>query len=167
MKRKISNNLGVSLIEVIAAIMIIAIGMVGVLSLVIQNVQAQYIDKNVLIASGLAQEGLELVRNLRDKNWLVTPARAWDYNLSARNYKVDYSAGLAAVNNITEARLYLDSNGFYTTVVTATPTNFYRLIEIINNSDYLDVKCLIRWAAGDKNHDYTVETYLYNWRQLD
>ncbi|NCQ16134.1 hypothetical protein GW814_00575, partial [Candidatus Falkowbacteria bacterium] len=69
MKIKIFNNQGISILEVIVAILIITIGMIGVMSLVIQNVEAQYINKNILIASGLAQEGLELARNTRDLNW--------------------------------------------------------------------------------------------------
>lgn len=165
----IKNNLGISLLEVIAAILIITIGLVGVLSLVIQNIQAQYINKNVFIASGLAQEGLELVRNIRDLNWL-TPGETWNQDIVGDGtYTIDYgdrSSINTAVNNLndTGARLYIDGNGFYTHQTSATATNFYRLITVIDNTDYLDVKCAIRWQDGRQNHDFTAETYLYNWR---
>ena len=165
----IKNNLGISILEVVVAMMIITMGMVGVLSLVIQNVEAQYINKNILMASGLAQEGLELVRNVRDLNWL-TPGNVWNQNiLGDGTYTMDYG-GLAsirtAVNSIDEAgaRLYIDGNGLYTHTVTATPTNFYRLITVVDQGTYLDVKCAIRWKDGTQNHNYTGETYLYNWR---
>ena len=166
----IKNNLGISILEVVVAILIITMGMVGVLSLVIQNVEAQYINKNILMASGLAQEGLELVRNIRDLNWL-TPGNAWNQNIVGDGtYIIDYG-GLdsinIAVNSIDEAgaRLYIDSNGFYTYVSSGnTPTNFYRLITVVDQGNYLDVKCAIRWKDGVQNHDYTAETYLYDWR---
>lgn len=165
----ISNNLGISILEVVVAIMVITMGMIGVLSLVIQNVQAQYINKNVLIASGLAQEGLELVRNIRDLNWL-TPGNVWNQNIVGDNtYTMDYG-GLAsikmAINSIDEAgaRLYVDSNGLYTHTVTAAATNFYRLITVVDQGNYLDIKCTIRWKDGTQNHNYAAETYLYNWR---
>ena len=58
----LKNSTGFSLLEVVVAILIITIGMIGVTSLVIQNIQTQYINKNILIASGLAQEGLEQLR---------------------------------------------------------------------------------------------------------
>lgn len=161
--------------EVVIAIMIITMGMVGVLSLVIQNVKAQYINKNVLMATGLAQEGLELVRNIRDLNWL-TIGNAWKDNIVGDGtYTIDYGGAInyrsldsikMAINSIDEAgaSLYVDSNGFYTHTVTATATNFYRLITVIDNGDYLDVKCAIRWKDGTQDHNYTAETYLYDWR---
>lgn len=149
--------------------MIIAMGMVGVLSLVIQNVEAQYINKNVLMASGLAEEGVELVRNIRDLNWL-TAGKAWNQNIVGDGtYTLDYG-GLAsintAINSINEAgaRLYIDGNGFYTHTATAIATNFYRLITAVDMGDYLDIKCTIRWTDGSQNHDYTAENFLYNWR---
>jgi type II secretory pathway pseudopilin PulG len=166
----VKDNSGISILEVVVAMMIITMGMVGVLSLVIQNVEAQYINKNVLIASGLAQEGLELVRNIRDLNWL-TPGNVWNQNIVGDGtYTMDYGGLVSikmAVNFIDEAgaRLYVDSNGFYMHVSSGnTPTNFYRLITVVNNTDYLDVKCTIRWKDGTQNHNYTAETYLYNWR---
>lgn len=170
MKTKIiKNNLGISILEVMAATLIITMGMIGVLSLVIQNIQAQYINKNILIASGLAQEGLELVRNARDLNWL-TPGNSWSQGLVGDGtYAIDYggrSSINTAVNSLNDAgaRLYVNGNGFYAHTVTAAATNFYRLITVVNNTDYLDVKCAIRWKDGAQNHDYTAETYLYNWR---
>ena len=163
------NNLGISILEVIVAMMIIALGLVGVLSLVIQNVKAQYINKNVLIASGLAGEGLELVRNVRDLNWLTVGNWKKDI-VGDGDYIIDYG-GRASINKAVDslneagARLYTDSNGFYTHLSAGNaPTNFYRLITVIDNTDYLDIKCVIRWQEGTQNHDYTVETYLYNWR---
>jgi Tfp pilus assembly protein PilV len=163
------NSLGISIIEVIVAISIVTIGMIGVSSLVIQNIQAQYINKNILIASGLAQEGLELVRNVRDENWLIS-GNSWSQDLTGDGtYAIDYrgrsSIDMAANNlNSAAARLYLDSNGLYSHQSSGTATNFYRLITVVDQTNYLDIKCAIRWKEGSANHDYTAETYLYNWR---
>lgn len=164
------NERGISILEVIAAIMIITLGLVGILSLAAQSVKAQYIDKNVLTASGLAGEAVELVRNIRDLNWL-TPGNSWSQNIVGDgSYTIDYG-GLSSINtavnflNDAGARLYTDSNGFYTHVSAGnTPTNFYRLVSVIDHTDYLDIKCVIRWQDGSQYHDYTVETYLYDWR---
>jgi type II secretory pathway pseudopilin PulG len=167
--KNLANNLGISILEVVVSIMIIAMGMVGVLSLVIQNVEAQYINKNVLMASGLAQEGLELVRNIRDLNWL-TVGNTWNQNMvNDGTYTIDYGGRSSInllVNSLDEAgaRLYVNSNGLYTHTVTATATNFYRLITVVDYTNYLDVKCAIRWTEGSQKHDYTAETYLYDWR---
>lgn len=164
----IRNNIGISILEVVVAIMIIAMGLVGVLSLVIQNIKAQYINKNVLIASGLAGEGLELVRNVRDLNWLTVGN--WKKDLVGDGtYAIDYG-GRASINKAVDlideagARLYVDGNGFYAHTATAAATNFYRLITAVDQGNYLDIKCSVRWKEGTQNHDYTAETYLYDWR---
>ncbi|OIO52874.1 MAG: hypothetical protein AUJ11_00155 [Parcubacteria group bacterium CG1_02_44_65] len=170
MKIKIFNNQGISILEVIVAILIITIGMIGVMSLVIQNVEAQYINKNILIASGLAQEGLELARNTRDLNWL-TAGNAWNQDIVGDGtYAIDYrgrSSINLSVNTINDAgaRLYVNSSNLYThSSVGGTATNFYRLISVADHTSYLDVSCTIRWKEGSQNHDYTAETYLYDWR---
>ena len=129
------------------------------------------INKNVLIASGLAQEGLELVRNTRDLNWQTTD-NTWNQDIVADGtYIIDYrgrSSINPAVNAVTDAgaRLYVNSDGFYThDAAGATATNFYRLITVDNShAEYLDVKSSIRWTEGTQNHDYTAETYLYDWK---
>lgn len=163
------NKLGISIEEVVVSITVIVVGMIGVLSLVTQNIEVQYINKNVLMASGLAQEGLELVRNIRDLNWL-TSGKSWKQDiLGDGTYTIDYE-GLNSinmtVNSLDEsgARLYIDNYGFYTHAATATSTSFYRLVTVEDKTDYLDVKCTIRWKDGTQNHNYTAETYLYDWR---
>jgi len=171
--KKISNNAGISLIEIVVAITIITVGMIGVISLVVQNARAQYINKNVLIASGLAGEGLELVRNARDLNWL-TPGNNWKTGAASGSgsdivqdgdYRIDYNRDIIDVDDINAARLYINGAGFYThTADGNTETNFYRLIEVVDNVDYLDIKCTISWIDGSQKHYYEAETYLYDWR---
>ncbi|OHA66878.1 MAG: hypothetical protein A3C04_02450 [Candidatus Wildermuthbacteria bacterium RIFCSPHIGHO2_02_FULL_45_25] len=61
---------GFTLIEVIVAVGIITVGVVGVLSLVNQSLSLSTDLRNRIVATYLAQEGVELVRNMRDYNWL-------------------------------------------------------------------------------------------------
>jgi len=170
--RKHINKQGFSILELMMAILVIALGLVSVLNLVTQNIQAQYINKNVLIASQLTQECFELVRNVRDENKLILGYN-WDKDIvNDGSYIIDYtgrSSINSAINNISEsgAKLYLDSNGFYTHTVTASSTVFSRLVTIRNNpgyTNYLDVECKVRWQERGQSHDYLAETYLYNWR---
>ena len=68
-KNKIKAAYGFTLLEVTAVTAILTIALLGISSLVIQNLQAHNYNHNFLIASMLSQEGLELVRNIRDDNW--------------------------------------------------------------------------------------------------
>lgn len=163
---------GFSLIELMVCVLIISIGLIGVLSLVMQNIQAQSINKNALIASQLAQEGIELVRNVRDSNWLITD-NDWDEDIvSDGSYAIDYR-GRDYIINTSESvgeKLYINTNGYYThDSVGNSSTIFSRLIsvnkvEITSTSTYLDIKSTVQWKERGSDHNYVAEVYLYDWK---
>jgi Tfp pilus assembly protein PilV len=72
----IKNNQGQGFMEVIVAIAVMLIGIVAVLILTSFNLTAANYGEKRLIASNLAREALEAVRNMRDSNWLA--GAAWD-----------------------------------------------------------------------------------------
>ena len=170
--KKVYHQFGSSIMELMVSLFVIAMGLVSVLSLITQNLQAQYINKNVLIASQLTQECFELVRNVRDQNKLLY-GYSWDQDIvNDGTYTIDYTgrSGInSSVNDISDsgAKLYFDNNGFYSHTVTASSTVFSRLVTIRNYpayTDFLDVECKVRWQERGRNHDYLAETYLYDWR---
>jgi Tfp pilus assembly protein PilV len=57
---------GFSLVEILVAITFLGIGLIGVLAFFNSNLTDQTETKNEMIAANLAQEGVELVRNLVD-----------------------------------------------------------------------------------------------------
>ena len=163
--------------EAIMAISVITIGLLGVSSLVIQNTKVRGVNRNQLIASMLAQEGLELTRNLRDKNWLnriADPSLDWDDWITdgsvPNTFTVDYESDTTvahqpdhSVSSINDngTRLYVNGNGFYThNSAGGTLTKFRRLISAVDNGDHLLVSATVSWASGT----YVAETYLYDWR---
>ena len=69
-KRRLESN-GFSLIEVIIAIGIITVGIVSVINLLSFNLKNEIKNKNKMIAIYLAQEGIEVIRQIRDNNFFV------------------------------------------------------------------------------------------------
>ena len=67
------------ILEVIIAIYITIIGILSIINLVISNIQVEKFNHNMLIATNLAKEGIEIVRNTRDTNW--ARVQDWDTNL--------------------------------------------------------------------------------------
>jgi prepilin-type N-terminal cleavage/methylation domain-containing protein len=57
---------GFTLIEIMIAMFILGVGLIGALSFFSSSVKSNSDTKTELIAAGLAQEGVELVRNLAD-----------------------------------------------------------------------------------------------------
>jgi prepilin-type N-terminal cleavage/methylation domain-containing protein len=173
---KYFNNNGFSIIEIIAALAVIAIGFIGVMSLAVQNSRVEYTNKNTLIAAHLAQEGLELARNKRDDNFL-NPGTEWfdgfaiadDYATSTIYFDETGSIAidldsLQDINN-DEAKLYLNGEGFYVHGA-GTDTIFRRII--VTKNDYAAsstaVSCLVEYGDRGQKNQYQADTVLWNWR---
>lgn len=60
---------GFSIVEVMLAVFLVSAGMVGVLGLLSKTLSNSMDSRDQTIAVLLAQEGVELVQNLRDNNW--------------------------------------------------------------------------------------------------
>ncbi len=59
---------GFSITEVIISVFVIVVGLVAILGLITSSIRESYSSRNRIIASQLAQEGVELIRNVRDSN---------------------------------------------------------------------------------------------------
>lgn len=62
---------GQGLLEAVIAVAIIAVGLSAVLALAGNNLKVSNISAQQVIAVNLAREGVEIVRNIRDSNWLA------------------------------------------------------------------------------------------------
>lgn len=166
------NNKGFTLLEIAVSIFIVSLGVLGVLGLINYNMQAEVVSRNELIASQLSQEGLELVRNIRDNNWLdnidwssgLTDGADYTF-IIGHDINPDFS-----IDNINDddAKLFINSDGFYAHTGTTT-TNFSRLITVKDVDttppiDYFTVESNVLWHDQKGSHEYKAETKLYNWR---
>lgn len=160
---------GFTVLEAVVGISIITMGLLGVSSLVVQNIQVQQVNRNYLIASMLAQEGIELVRNVRDENW-ITMGNEWDTDITDGDgtFIIDYYGRLSiddSVDVISDpgALLFIDGNNYYAHSG-GTQTPFSRLISVVDNIDYIIVTAMVSWQGRGRTYDYVAETLLYNWR---
>lgn len=61
---------GFSLAEIVIAITVLTVTVVSVTSLILSSLNVNKQNINQIIAYSLAQEGVEIMRNIRDSNWL-------------------------------------------------------------------------------------------------
>ncbi len=168
-KLKIGSDGGFTLIEVLAAMFIMVMGTLGVFGLISRTVTFNSSVNSQLVASYLSQEGLELVRNIRDANLLkIHKIPGW--NGAWNDGLTSCGAGCSAVYNdnalgsLQDTFLRFD-NGFYT-YDAGTDTIFTREIVIDSaTADLLKVSVDVSWQ--DKGNTRTVKgaTELYNWLQ--
>lgn len=150
-----NNNNGQGLLEVVISLGIIVSGIIGALTLTVSNQTSSTESSEQLIAVNLAREGIEVIRNKRDSNWLAR--RAWNYGFENASFPNDYTVmfyysnftNQPTMNNpnitffpndFTDLRTRIwRKNGFYFQFLIGTPTNstltpYKRLI-------YLDKIC--------------------------
>ena len=156
---------GFTLIEVLTAISVMIIGILGIYALVPRMIYVRAINTDRFIASQLAREGIEIVRNIRDSNWLH-PGLNWDNGLRhcENGCEADYND--TVLTSFADRFLRIDTlTGFYNydpPSQTNLKTKFKRKIIITPGTDTLNVKVQITW--GGKGSPFEVEENLYNWR---
>ena len=156
---------GFTLLEVIIAIFILTVGVGGAFSLIYQTLSVASLSELRLTGAYLAQEGMEVVRNIRDKTWLekrTGPAIMWDEYLPVGSWKADYLT--QNLNNPYNGTfLNIDANGFYS-YSAGTPTKFKRKILIEKPEvDKIKVTVEVIWEERGRSHDVKVSEYLTNW----
>jgi len=163
-----NKNKSFTLLEVIITIFVITVGILSAYTVVQEIVFYTYRVSSRFTAAYLAKEGIEIVRNIRDTNFLDLADPPWNQNLGAGNYEADYEDSTLTScpdpctyeNDLSFLRI---EGGFYKYSVSGTQTQFKRKITITDEIDYLNVSVLIEWKKGDKDYSLTVQENLYNW----
>jgi hypothetical protein len=145
----------------LVVVFVLGIGLIGALSFFNINLNNQFEAKNELIAAGLAQEGADLVRNIKDYNQL-NPPNAWDLNLSACNGNaIDFNS-LSSHTCSSNVSVCMNSNGQYCQCSAScnTSTNFTRTIGVssVNLDNSRTVTCTVTWNGRTTKS----EDILYN-----
>ncbi|PJE57499.1 MAG: hypothetical protein COU82_01725 [Candidatus Portnoybacteria bacterium CG10_big_fil_rev_8_21_14_0_10_38_18] len=163
------NNRGFTLIEVIVAIAVIVTALIGSVALISFSVSSTRTSRSRIIAEGLTQEGLEIVRNIRDNNWLNFKRKAsdWRDGLPEGNWRVEYDK-LQLLSDASST-LMLDPSGFYfyqdqgtRTGSVATPFQRRVGIEYIGNNQ-IKATSEVTWQENGRQNSVKAELILYNW----
>jgi len=167
-----------SLLETVVVLFIVSVGLLGVLTLVVNSQKTRTLNKNALVAQYLAREGIELIRNVRDTNWLESTSSApiaWNRYIegspSGINYRVSYDNFIPEpITDISEAKLQFstgtDSN-FYTHATGSPDSMFSRMVTITaadSAAPSSTVSVLVQWLDQGQTYSYTLDTLLYDWR---
>jgi len=153
---------GFTLIEVFVAISVLSIGVVGSFGVLPVMIKNQAINIDVFTASRLANEGMELVRNLRDENWLKE--QDWAIGLdncpAGTGCEIDYNDPALMVSQ--NRFLKLDSDNFFK-YDSGQNSKFKRKVTTNKiNATTLNVKSEVSWNG--KGSPLVVEENFYDWR---
>ena len=166
---------GQSLIEATIALGVITTGLVGALTLMSFSLRAANTSENQLIALNLAWEGIEVVQNKRDSNYLAGAAFNTDLVSGGDQTAIadfDPSAGWvidfvpnAMADNSTQ---FYNQGGVYrksSQTVPGISTIFRRLLILDNTtSGQLRAVSSVQWKEGDATRQVSTERIFYDWR---
>ena len=182
LSKNLKLNKGFTLLEVIGAIFVISVGVAGVINIVPQIISNTTLNTSKLTAAYLTQEGVEIVRNVRDGNWLEAHNRgdstSWSEGLlnCGSGCEADYfcttiedpipsdPAGhncfeLYGAGNI----LKFSSDDGYN-YLTGSDTRFKRKITITQEgTDALVVTVEVSWNEKGKSYKISSQEKLYQW----
>ncbi len=171
-RKKIPNLVcGFTLIETMIALTIITFAILGPISLATYSIRASSLAKNQVIASFLAQDAMEYIKNWRDDNYL-SGAPSWLTGLGgpcsvSPGCKVDttvpYSSG-TAITNCGGGCSALKYDGLSYNHSTGADTIFTRefiMKEIIGQE--AEVSITISWEDRFGPRSFVLEDHIFNW----
>lgn len=173
---------GLSLIEMIIAIAILVVALLSALVLATFGIRAGGESKMRVTAINLAREGVEVVRNIRDSNWIAgdnwlegdlattdddIPFSHGAYPKFTSNTWTIIDTGSAWSDPPTiDFRVGVDGNDLYVQPLGGnTRTNFYRALDIeeVQAGTEIKVTCYVAYQERGRWHLVNVEDHLFNW----
>ncbi len=158
-----SRQAGFTLVEVLVSVFILSTALTGIVVLISSNISDANLIAHSYIANGLVQEGTEIVRNLRDDDFLAS--RSFGFSLPDGVYKVQWNSNLISGDPTT--LLNKDSHGLYT-YDAGTPTIFQRSVTISTPVGKADIEkkvvVVVSWPERNGTRRVMTEDHLFNWK---
>lgn len=168
---------GFTLVETLVAITVVTTAIVGPLYAVQQSLNASRSAKDQLIASSLAQEGVEFARYVRDSNYLYVLRNpgsniSWLYGIDGTGDSTNCFTADCVVDPVygsvsnTIQPLYINSSGIYTQQQNGTPSLFTRTIRfaaVSGSTTEVIATVTVTWTYKGTTRSVVIREHLHNW----
>lgn len=166
-KNHAKHQQGFTIVELMVAILILSMALTASTGMFVLNNASANLIRNSYVASGLAQEGIELTRNLRDSDWFAS--RSWGAFGSAAgavadgDYNVQWNDQQLRVFNDTALNLNQTTGIF--SYDAGSLTLFKRKVTITTVSAVeKKVVMTVSWDQKGVAKNLMAEEHLFNWR---
>lgn len=164
-------NKGFTLIELLITITVISVGIFGAYIAIQQAINTIDYARSRLTAAFLAQEGVEIIKNIRDTN-LLQAGVVWNEGLTAGEYETDYqdveylSPSLSTCTGCDYSSLQFlkKSDGDFYQYSSGQETRYKRkvLLEDID-PEHLRATITVYWKTRTGHEDVQLVQELYKW----
>jgi Tfp pilus assembly protein PilV len=162
-------NKSFTLIETIVAVFVLTTGILALSSLISYFISSSSFSNQKLVAAYLAQEGVEIVRNIRDSAYISGSTTTWNNlvsscsggceNFDYRSLKIPDDENCPGKNLLNLVGNFYQCSNFSSIQlkrkVITTP---------IFNPDGVKVEVEVSWQERGRFHSLKVQENFYNWR---
>ena len=171
-----SRENGQIMIEAIVAISMVTIGLLGIITLLINSSRWNRDVSHELVATYLAAEGIEVMKNLIDAS-IASELRGdnmatWNAGLPEGLYGIQYDAAFGSdgmlSQNFGDRKLLFDSGAGVYQYGSGETSPFSRVVEIIGprgGSDTLLVSSTVFWDGEESVESVHLEDVFTYWRK--
>lgn len=176
------NSKGFTLVETLVSLAIFSSAIVGMIVVTSQGINDTNYAKNKLVATALSQEGIEIVRNIRDSALLsdTTGTQGWATFISAINPCLSMACAIdplytdissltivqcTADDECILSRDELSSSAYYETTGN-DDSSYSRFIQIneLTDGNTVEIISTVEWTQGSGSKKEVVsKEYLTNW----
>lgn len=159
------KNSGFTLVETLVSLFIVSIVLAATFAIITAHLRNATLMKNSFIASGLAQEGAEIVRNLRDSDWFAGndfgSLSDGGPTVSEETYCVQWDS--PALISSCPGPLKKDNLGFYN-YDSGEDTIFTRTVTVkLESTEELQIIVEVKWPDRGGIKSVVAEEHLFNW----
>ncbi len=160
------THLGQSLLEVIVLIGLALVIVTGLTVVTVNGLKNSQFSQNKAQATRLAQEGIDCVRTVRDKNWTVTISGTAYYWYNTTPFIWTFPISTPRTFSILPGCIGLTESATDTSLSTAYSSTFTRVITIQDfngNTNQKRITVVVRWNDISGQHQSQLVTVLSNY----
>lgn len=173
MKLLKKTNKGFTLIETLVSISIFTVSISALFTVLSVGISHTNYAKQKIIASYLAQEGIEYMRNMRDTYVLysATTPNNWN-NFKAKlapcnapngcSFNTVFPHDVRVCNNPNDCKLYIN-NGGYDANFSSVESGFIRKIWMTSDVNEVKIYSNVSWTQGSGAYNISFSENLFNW----
>ncbi len=161
---QLKTERGFTLVEILIAVFIFAIAFTATTFISTMNLRNASSISNNFVASGLAQEGIEAVKNIRDRDWFL--GNAFGSSVPDGSYRIQWnSESLIALG--ANPNLKKDSTSGFFSYDLGSDTIFKRTVDVTTAVLGIEKKIVVNvsWTErGGAVKSLSAEEHLFNWK---
>jgi prepilin-type N-terminal cleavage/methylation domain-containing protein len=184
-----NESLGFTLVETLVAVSIFSIALLGLMSVLVQSISTITYAKQKMVATYLAQEGIEYIRNIRDTYVLYssTSQNGWNafnnglspctgpngcyfnadniFTLPQPPMPITQTVFTSCISSVCQDLAYDNTTGTYG-YTTGTDSGLSRKIQVNQvNANEINVSSAVFWKQGSVTYNVVFSENLFNWVQ--